>query len=205
MNKSILNCALITGLLIASYSANAEIEISVSQISADGIGKNIGTVKATDTPKGLLLTPNLKDLPAGDHGFHVHQNPSCDSLKKDGISVAGLAAGGHFDPKNTGKHEGFMGDGHKGDLPVLTVNPNGEADLAVTVPHLKEADLYGRSIVIHAGGDNYSDTPLPLGGGGARIACGVIAQAAAKKNSQSLDSDDVGNLFTLLHNLLDSH
>ncbi|MBV8452160.1 MAG: superoxide dismutase, partial [Deltaproteobacteria bacterium] len=26
----------------------------------------------------------------------------------------------------------------------------------------------------HAGGDNYSDTPLPLGGGGARLACGVI-------------------------------
>ncbi|MBF9200908.1 superoxide dismutase, partial [Acinetobacter baumannii] len=23
-------------------------------------------------------------------------------------------------------------------------------------------------------GDNYSDSPLPLGGGGARIACGVI-------------------------------
>ncbi|SSP59941.1 Cu/Zn superoxide dismutase [Acinetobacter baumannii] len=28
--------------------------------------------------------------------------------------------------------------------------------------------------MIHAGGDNYSDSPLPLGGGGARIACGVI-------------------------------
>ena len=28
--------------------------------------------------------------------------------------------------------------------------------------------------MIHAGGDNYSDQPQPLGGGGARIACGVI-------------------------------
>ncbi|WP_324128836.1 superoxide dismutase family protein, partial [Acinetobacter baumannii] len=28
--------------------------------------------------------------------------------------------------------------------------------------------------MIHAGGDNYSDSPQPLGGGGARIACGVI-------------------------------
>ena len=27
---------------------------------------------------------------------------------------------------------------------------------------------------VHAGGDNYSDQPAPLGGGGARIACGVI-------------------------------
>ena len=28
--------------------------------------------------------------------------------------------------------------------------------------------------MIHAGGDNYSDTPAPLGGGGARIVCGVV-------------------------------
>lgn len=28
--------------------------------------------------------------------------------------------------------------------------------------------------MIHAVGDNYSDTPAPLGSGGARIACGVI-------------------------------
>jgi Cu-Zn family superoxide dismutase len=28
--------------------------------------------------------------------------------------------------------------------------------------------------MIHAGGDNHSDTPAPLGGGGGRMACGVI-------------------------------
>jgi hypothetical protein len=36
--------------------------------------------------------------------------------------------------------------------------------------------------MIHEGGDNYADAPKPLGGGGARIACGVIpgkAKAAA--------------------------
>ena len=39
-------------------------------------------------------------------------------------------------------------------------------------------DLYGRALVIHAGGDNYSDSPEPLGGGGARLACGVVPAAA---------------------------
>jgi Cu-Zn family superoxide dismutase len=34
--------------------------------------------------------------------------------------------------------------------------------------------IRGRSIMIHAGGDDYSDAPAPLGGGGARIACGAI-------------------------------
>jgi Cu-Zn family superoxide dismutase len=28
--------------------------------------------------------------------------------------------------------------------------------------------------MVHVGGDNYSDKPKPLGGGGARFACGVI-------------------------------
>jgi Cu-Zn family superoxide dismutase len=45
---------------------------------------------------------------------------------------------------------------------------------AVIAPNLKLADVKGRAIMIHAGGDNYSDQPAPLGGGGARIACGVI-------------------------------
>ena len=34
--------------------------------------------------------------------------------------------------------------------------------------------LAGKALMIHAGGDNYSDEPKPLGGGGARVACGVI-------------------------------
>jgi Cu-Zn family superoxide dismutase len=28
--------------------------------------------------------------------------------------------------------------------------------------------------MIHAGGDNHADHPAPLGGGGMRIACGVV-------------------------------
>ncbi len=61
-----------------------------------------------------------------------------------------------------------------GDLPALVVDNNGVATTAVIAPRLKLADIQGRAIMIHAGGDNYSDSPLPLGGGGARIACGVI-------------------------------
>jgi len=39
---------------------------------------------------------------------------------------------------------------------------------------LKVIDIKGRSLMIHAGGDNYSDMPVSLGGGGARVACGVV-------------------------------
>ena len=84
-----------------------------------------------------------------------------------------MAAGSHFDPANTGKHLGPEGEGHKGDIPILTVDASGRATKAVTVPHLAVAEVEGRSIMIHAGGDNYSNQPAPLGGGGARIA-GVV-------------------------------
>ncbi|MFZ0889439.1 MAG: superoxide dismutase family protein [Candidatus Binataceae bacterium] len=64
--------------------------------------------------------------------------------------------------------------GHRGDLPVLVVDSRGDATEAVTAPNLTVEQIRVRSGMIHAGGDNYSDTPAPLGGGGARIACGVI-------------------------------
>ncbi len=35
-------------------------------------------------------------------------------------------------------------------------------------------ELKGRSLMIRAGGDNYSDLPEKGGGRGARIACGVM-------------------------------
>jgi Cu-Zn family superoxide dismutase len=93
---------------------------------------------------------------------------------KDGKHVAALAAGGHYDPLKTGKHEGPYGKGHLGDLPALYVGSDGKATMPVVSPRLKVSDLKGRSLMIHAGSDNYSDYPEPLGGGGARVACGVI-------------------------------
>src|SRR5262249_24970487 len=91
----------------------------------------------------------------------------------NGQPAAGMAAGGHYDPANTGKALGPLGEGHKGDLPALTVDADGRATKDVVAPHLKVSDVKGHSIMIHVGGDNYSDQPAPLGGGGARIACGV--------------------------------
>jgi len=51
---------------------------------------------------------------------------------------------------------------------------HGKATLAVLAPRLKAADIAGRSLMIHAGGDNYADHPAKLGGGGARVAFGVV-------------------------------
>jgi len=135
-------------------------------VAEKGHGKSIGTVTFTDTPHGLLIQTQLSELTPGNHGFHVHTNPNCTDN--------GNSAGGHLDPMKTGKHEGPYGHGHLGDLPVLWANQAGEADETLIAPHLTTSDIAEHSLMIHAGGDNYSDQPKALGGGGTRVACGVI-------------------------------
>ena len=174
MKKSLLASVFLVALLAAFTAFAADVEVTMHLVNDQGIGKSIGTITITEGPKGLVFTPKLTDLSPGLHGFHVHQNPDCAAGMKDGKQVPGLAAGGHYDPAGVGKHEGHEGKGHLGDLPALTVGADGTASTAVVAPRLKMSDVKGRSLMIHAGGDNYSDQPAPLGGGGARIACGVI-------------------------------
>jgi Cu-Zn family superoxide dismutase len=152
-----------------------EVTVPISLVSGDGIGSPIGSIRAVDTANGLRFEPTLADLPPGPHGFHLHETGDCSPQVEDHKHVAGLAAGGHWDPEATGKHLGPAGEGHRGDLPVLNVGADGRATTPTPpAPRLRVADIRGRALIIHAGGDNYSDVPEPLGGGGARIACGVV-------------------------------
>ena len=160
--------------LYAMADASKEKLVVMRAIDNNGIGKIIGILKLKNTSDGLEITPDIAELTPGAHGFHLHQNPSCEAGEKDGKKVAGLAAGGHFDPNNTGKHEGPHGFGHEGDFAILMVAPDGGSEQAVYAPKLTVEDVVNHSFVIHANSDNYSDTPLPLGGTGARIACGVV-------------------------------
>jgi superoxide dismutase, Cu-Zn family len=56
----------------------------------------------------------------------------------------------------------------------LCINADGSVTVPVMAPRLKVKDILGHSLMIHNGGDNYSDSPAPTGGGGPRMACGVI-------------------------------
>ncbi len=166
-----------SALLAVSFTARAQtLEVSMRLLDANGGGKSIGTVTVTSAGEGVTLTPRLYGLPPGMHGFHVHEKRSCDAAPdpQTGRLIPGQAAGSHLDPEKTDRHEGPMGNGHIGDLPALKVDSDGEATIPVDAPRLKISDLPGHALVIHAGGDNYSDSPQKLGGGGARIACGVI-------------------------------
>jgi len=163
------------GAVLATGAACADsVTVPMHLVEMDGVGKNIGMVTASSSPYGTVFTPALSDLAPGLHGFHVHENPNCEPKEKDGKMVPGLAAGGHYDPDGTGAHKGPYADGHLGDLPALYADEDGRATLPVLAPRVKVSDLKGRSLMIHAHGDNYADEPQPLGGGGPRAACGVV-------------------------------
>lgn len=172
MRSSQIALALI--LLGSSAVMAAEKIVVVNAISEEGVGRIIGTVKLSDSDAGLLVDPDLGELSPGLHGFHIHEKPNCGVADKDGKKVAGLGAGGHYDPHKSAKHEGPEGHGHHGDLPALEVKDDGSATRILVAPRLKLSEITGRSLMIHEGGDNYSDAPKPLGGGGGRIACGII-------------------------------
>lgn len=166
-----------TAALLFSMAAPpgfADVVVPMSLADDKGVGAGIGQVTVSESKYGLVFTPSLLGLPAGVHGFHVHQNPSCEPKEKDGKLTAAMAAGGHYDPASVNLHGSPWSDGHLGDLPPLYADANGTATQPVLAPRLKVGDLQGRALMVHAGGDNYSDQPAALGGGGARIACGVI-------------------------------
>ena len=158
--------------LMGATAMAADTKVDVNAISAEGIGKSIGSATLADSDGGLSIKIDVSGMADGEHGFHVHEKGDCSPGMKDGKMAAGIAAGSHYDPKSTKTHKGPDGDGHEGDLPKLMAT-GGKIDQTVMVKDLKMTDVAGRSLMIHEGGDNYSDDP-ENGGGKGRIACGVI-------------------------------
>ena len=177
MMTNTIKLALVSTLTTLAFPAAAiagSVTVTINLTSTQGIGPEVGKITLEDTGYGLILTPDLANIVPGAHGFHVHENPSCEPAEKDGKIVPGLAAGGHYDPLNSGYHGGPYQDGHLGDLPPLFADKDGNSTIPVLAPRLNVANVLGRSLMIHFHGDNFSDDPKPLGGGGPRLACGVI-------------------------------
>ncbi len=151
------------GLALGMSLAYASIKIPMYLVD----GKYIGTLWADNTIYGLVLTPRLHGLTPGVHGFQIYEYPCCQGHAR--------GAGGHWDPRKTEEHHGpYQGNGHLGDLPVLLVNAKGRATLPILAPRLTLSQIAGHAVIIDEGGDNYADTPLEQGGGGAKLACGEV-------------------------------
>lgn len=169
----------ISGLLLTLAGAGAFAEeraIEIWAVSQNGIEDAIGRITIRELDEGLAFYPELEGLSPGLHGFHLHEHADCGPEGSDGETGPALAAGDHYDPEGTGTHKAPWEDGHLGDLPALYVDDNQRATHPVFVASLELEDIQDRALMIHEGGDNYADEPKPSGGGGTRVACGIITR-----------------------------
>src|SRR6185295_10523752 len=138
----------------------------------DAKGASVGTATITAARSGgVSIALDVKGLPAGEHGIHIHATPSCG-----GTNFA--EAGGHFNPTSK-KHGTANPEGHHaGDMPNFTVKADGTAKVTVTDKDVtigagaNSITANGAALVIHAKADDMKTDPS--GNSGDRIACGVI-------------------------------
>lgn len=167
-----LSAALASCTMIGGPRASASL--------VDPSGKTVGTAIFSREGNGARVKVSVSGLTPGQHGMHIHVNPSCtNSTDASGNNVVFGGAGGHFDPAGAGKHGSPELDnslGHGGDIPMITAAADGTAtaDFFTTKVSLSGANsVIGRSIVIHAAPDDYKTDPA--GNSGARQMCGVIS------------------------------
>jgi Cu-Zn family superoxide dismutase len=171
MNNKIILAGAFT--LVATQALAQQTDQTAKASFADQSGKALGTAQLSQTEKGVLIDLDLKGLPPGQHGFHIHQTGKCDGAAKF------TSAGGHFGV--SGQEHGYhSGKGpHAGDLPNLIVPESGDLKQQIFTPGVTlgsgENSLFdadGSAIVIHAKADDYRSQPA--GDSGDRIACAVI-------------------------------
>lgn len=110
-------------------------------------------------------TPGNEENPIGPHGFHIHENGTCEvGDPADPFQ----AAGGHWNPGDDPHGN------HAGDLPVLFSN-NGYALMCFFTNRFTPAEAAGRAVIIHQNPDDYRSQPA--GDSGKRLACGVVQAA----------------------------
>lgn len=140
---------------IRGFNSNIEGTIWFFEYS-DGFTEVRGTVR------------NLKKNKT--YAIHIHEFGDCSNPD---------ASGGHFDPYKSSHHgspEDPIGTHHSGDLPNITSNSEGVAEIyfktkAFTIEPSRFSIL-GRSVILHEDMDDHKSQPA--GNSGKRIACGII-------------------------------
>ncbi len=154
-----------TEMKAAAYTA-------IANMGATNGNSAHGTVTFTKVEEGVRVVAHFEGVPAGDHGFHIHEFGDCSSGD-------GKSAGGHFNPYSV-PHAGPDGEQrHVGDLGNITANADGVAEKEFVDAMLGfegERSIAGKGVILHANADDL--TTQPTGAAGARISCGVIELAA---------------------------
>ena len=168
----VMGCLLMfSGTALAAQSREAKAAL------VDSNGQNIGEATFKEVSDGVKIQLKASKLPPGAHGLHIHAVGKCDPPDFK-------SAGDHFNPY--GMQHGMLnthGGAHAGDLPNISVGPDGTADAEILAERITlgpgENSLFqrgGTSLIIDEKRDDERTDPADKGGD--RIACGVIEQSS---------------------------
>lgn len=130
-----------------------------------------GTVTFAATKDAVIIIADVMNLSPGLHGFHIHEFGDCSAPDAS-------SAGGHFNPMNMKHGSPDSTERHAGDLGNIVANDRGQAhyeriDKVISLEGPNS--IIGRSVIIHAGQDDFKTQPT--GNAGGRMACGVIEKS----------------------------
>ena len=158
-------------------------KIAICVITNSSIGCE-GTIEFKEVEGGVQIHVNVKGLPPGKHGFHIHEAGDLTDECQSACS--------HFNPYN--KTHGGPKDKirHVGDLGNITANKNGIVNKKFIDSMISlngKCNIVGRCVVIHKDKDDLGKggmkggkiideevhkESLKTGNAGKRVACGVI-------------------------------
>jgi superoxide dismutase, Cu-Zn family len=161
---ALAGCATLTGPDTTPNAGTSELK--------NARGQSVGMATLTEVPGGVRILVEVKGVPPGEKGVHIHMVGKCEG-------PAFTSAGGHFNPD--GKQHGTMNPQgpHAGDLPNIVVDAAGNGRFETTTNRVSLGggttslfDVDGSALVVHAAPDDFKTDPT--GNSGDRIVCGVI-------------------------------
>lgn len=163
----LLSVALLFVVSCASMSTGPTASATLSPTSGSTA---MGTVRLTQLGDGSVrVNVDLTGVPAGVHGFHIHEKGDCGDN--------GNAAGGHYNPASTAHGAPSADPHHAGDFGNITAGDDGRVKHEFTTRSITveagSMSAVGHAIILHANPDDL--VTQPTGNAGARIACGVVS------------------------------
>jgi Cu-Zn family superoxide dismutase len=137
-----------------------------------------GTATFRAEDGGVVLDIEVANAPPGEHAFHLHQIGDCSA--PDGSS-----AGGHWNPEHQDHGKWGSAPFHLGDVGNISIDETGSGSFHMvselwTMGTGEPNDIVGKSVILHAGADDF--TSQPTGAAGGRIACGVIGDTTEESS-----------------------
>ena len=140
----------------------------------DASGRIVGSAVLLQDGGNVRILMDLKDIAPGVKAVHIHAVGRCDPAPFE-------SAGAHFNPTKAEHGTANPRGPHAGDLPTVTVAPNGLGHLEATTSRVTLEkgptslfDADGSALVVHESPDDMRTDPD--GKSGPRIACGVIVR-----------------------------